>query len=344
MDALGHALSGLIGACYATTLTYPLEVVKTRITTQSVHDDKKTYNGIVDGLGKIYRQEGIQGLYLGLQGQYVQTSIANFSYFFLYEAIKAVALDFKRANAMSKTSSAPSLRPKIIKQQSSFDSIASPSQANIHTSEPTTTVGASNGKNELQIQLNIFENILVGIIAGIIQQLLISPLNVALVRIKTKRPPADSVSGLLAVIKAIFVREGLKSLYAGLGPAMILTLNPAIQFMVFDQLKTMMQSSPVFSAIYKHSIINFLLGAFSKIVATFVTYPYVMAKTRMQSKSTSSSSIGIMLKVFRASGFAGLYSGLRATLLKAVLFSALLFMVKEKFHHFTVKYILSSRV
>ena len=53
---------------------------------------------------------------------------------------------------------------------------------------------------QVETQLNVLENLLVGVVAGIIQQLLITPLNVAMVRIKTKKPPAENSSSLFVVL------------------------------------------------------------------------------------------------------------------------------------------------
>lgn len=83
MEALVQATAGLVGAWYATSVTYPLDVVKTRLTSQSM--TKVKYAGILDALQKITREEGAGALYAGLQGQFIQTSIGNFSYFYLYE-------------------------------------------------------------------------------------------------------------------------------------------------------------------------------------------------------------------------------------------------------------------
>lgn len=54
-----------------------------------------------------------------------------------------------------------------------------------------------------------------------------------------------------------------------------------------------------------------------------------MAKLRMQYKSGSGSTLGVILSILRSEGFTGLFAGLQPQLLKSVLSGALLMMFKE---------------
>ena len=138
----------------------------------------------------------------------------------------------------------------------------------------------------------------------------------------------------------------------------MLTINPAIQFMIFDKLKQWwapnaalktpprqvkrsrlaqdtredVQTKPVAKL---SSAATFVIGALAKIVATLVTYPYVLARVRMQVSRKRKTTLQVLAQVLRKSGVRGLYAGLQAQLVKSVLFSALLFMAKEKISHLT---------
>lgn len=135
--------------------------------------------------------------------------------------------------------------------------------------------------------------------------------------------------------------------YDGLGISLLLTSNPSIQYTAFDQLKkkllkasdeTGLEPSPqalsAFSA--------FVLGAVSKCVATCITYPAIRCKVMIQaaeadhvesegtqpkSKKTVSDAL---YAIWRREGLIGFFKGLQAQILKTVLSSALLLMIKEK--------------
>ena len=75
----------------------------------------------------------------------------------------------------------------------------------------------------------------------------------------------------------------------------------------------------------------FVLGAASKAIATFVTYPLVRAKVLAKGDKFAGVPLPeILLRVADAEGSVGLYKGLSAQLLKTVLASAFTLTVKEK--------------
>lgn len=82
---------------------------------------------------------------------------------------------------------------------------------------------------------------------------------------KSKRP--TSIQILLYILK----REGLIGLYAGSKAAMILVMNPIIQYAIFENIKSKMLLSK--SALTGFDY--FVLGAFSKLCATMIMYPYM---------------------------------------------------------------------
>jgi len=113
----------------------------------------------------------------------------------------------------------------------------------------------------------------------------------------------------------------------------------------------------------------FLIGALSKTMATVVTYPYIMAKVRLQAKYTPPTptpstvnsgsvpsyaevadpkksvppptgrykgAIDVLIKVYKKKGFAGWYQGMQAQITKAVLAQALLFGIKDYMEGYTL--------
>lgn len=70
LSTMGGFVSGGMAACFAVTVTNPLEVVKTRLQLQgelaSRSQVKRVYTGVFQALGVIGRNEGLKGLQRGL--------------------------------------------------------------------------------------------------------------------------------------------------------------------------------------------------------------------------------------------------------------------------------------
>jgi hypothetical protein len=155
-------------------------------------------------------------------------------------------------------------------------------------------------------------------------------------------------------------------LYSGVGASLLLTVNPAIQYTCFEQARRRVIGGLQRRAARKNggagakkiaelSVSDaFVLGAASKAVATFITYPLVRAKVlakaperkdasgkrrehlRKEKSAPRAESFrgkslpAVMRGVVETEGAAGLYKGLQAQLLKTVLAAAFSLTVKEK--------------
>lgn len=78
-------------------------------------------------------------------------------------------------------------------------------------------------------------------------------------------------SSFFATAKAIIKEEGFQGFFRGIIPALILVVNPIIQYTVFEQLKAKLSETKAALT----SLDFFLLGAISKLAATGSTYPYM---------------------------------------------------------------------
>lgn len=82
-EGLAEATSAAAGALTSALVFYPLDLVKTRIQSQLGSDDGASqYKGIADGFVQILRAHSVGGLYEGLGGYSLKTSVDNFTYFF----------------------------------------------------------------------------------------------------------------------------------------------------------------------------------------------------------------------------------------------------------------------
>ena len=82
---------------------------------------------------------------------------------------------------------------------------------------------------------------------------------------------AHKPTGFLRILRDIIKTEGVAALWSGVIPALVLVINPIIQYTVFEQLKNVLERRKQARLTPNDA---FLLGALGKLIATGVTYPY----------------------------------------------------------------------
>ncbi|KAG5636656.1 hypothetical protein H0H81_007275 [Sphagnurus paluster] len=206
--------------------------------------------------------------------------------------------------------------------------------------------------------LSTAAELLLGALAGALAQIFTIPVSVIATRQQVGRlngnsdgPTDDS---FLGVAREIIDEDGVGGLWLGIKPGLVLTVNPAITYGVFERVKSLilLAQAKAGSATKLSPWLSFFIGALSKTLATVVTYPYIMAKVRIQARSADSEvevlphnghkhpkhagAIQILARVLKKEGFMGWYQGMQAQITKAVLSQALLFMSKEQFEHWAL--------
>lgn len=177
--------------------------------------------------------------------------------------------------------------------------------------------------------------LVIGALAGALCQFLTLPLAII-----TTREQTLQTKSILDTILQIYKEKGIKGFWTGLQASLILTSNPAITYGVFERLKGILTRKQKTLT----SIQVFVIGAISKTLATIVTYPYIMAKVKLQYESESNSASKILKREWKKDGFLGLYKGLTAQILKAVLSQSILFVSKEKLQESTNLLLVASGV
>ncbi|PAV57011.1 hypothetical protein WR25_01745 [Diploscapter pachys] len=86
-ESLDNFIIGMLAGSAVMTFTNPIWVTKTRLCLQYEHKEKK-YKGMVDCLSKIWREEGIRGLYKGFTAGILGTSHGALQ-FMVYNWMKA---------------------------------------------------------------------------------------------------------------------------------------------------------------------------------------------------------------------------------------------------------------
>lgn len=153
--------------------------------------------------------------------------------------------------------------------------------------------------------------LLLGAAAGALTTLVTTP--VALVTTRQQTLPSNERQSVLRTCMSIINDEGIGGLWKGIQPSLILCVNPAITFASFEKIKEFALNTLKLSMTPG---VSFVVGALSKTLATIVTYPYIMAKVRLQWKPSKEiqdkvkpykGSIDVLTRVLQTEGFFGWY-------------------------------------
>ncbi|XP_032442986.1 peroxisomal membrane protein PMP34 [Xiphophorus hellerii] len=188
------------------------------------------------------------------------------------------------------------------------------------------------------------KDLLMGMVAGVVNVILTTPMWVVNTRLKLQGVRFRNEDlhqthyrGIFDAFSQIIANEGVGTLWNGTLPSLILVLNPAVQFMIYEAMKR--KAGKGGQKISSAKI--FLIGAIAKAIATTATYPLQTIQAilrfgqyRGDGKGGLIGSVSSIFFLFmdriKKHGFLGLYKGLEAKLLQTVLTAALMFVVYEK--------------
>lgn len=226
--------------------------------------------------------------------------------------------------------------------------------------------------------LSTLESMLAGLIAGSATTIISNPIWVVQTTqavYSMENEPAEGAEakeerpGILQTIQHILRKDGITAFWRGLGPALVLVINPIIQYTVFEQLKNFLvtgRTAKLRASGAKNAVAvltdwdYFLLGALSKLVATSSTYPYMcvrlllhtdlvlnvrcpysVVKSRLQAGQAHAqrykSALDGVLTILREEGVEGLYRGVGSKLAQSVLTAAILFAGQRRIYELTKK-------
>ena len=170
----------------------------------------------------------------------------------------------------------------------------------------------------------------IGAAAGALAQIFTIPVAVVATRQQLWNPPKGATGkaaqepSLLSTARSIIAEGGITALWTGLKPGLVLTVNPAITYGVFERGKGILLKGRESGKLGVGEA--FWLGCLSKTLATVVTYPYIFAKVRLQGHTPDDvdghvpkGALEILKDVYHEQGIKGWYQGLSAQIIKAVL-------------------------
>jgi len=195
--------------------------------------------------------------------------------------------------------------------------------------------------------------------AGWVTVLMTNPLWVISTRqmtVRTSQPAQGWLSTLLSILR----EEGLPGLYIGTGAALLLCVNPALQFGSYE----------LYTKLYRRGYHGkpkrgigpfqiFLLAALAKMTSTAISYPIQVLKTRLQAtqKQISLGSpstqdypvarcgslnaveaspprvISMIRDIWLEHGLTGFYAGLDTKLAQTALTAAIQFVTRDALNH-----------
>jgi solute carrier family 25 folate transporter 32 len=131
-------------------------------------------------------------------------------------------------------------------------------------------------------------------------------------------------SGMFRMLKTIYFTEGIRGLYSGFIPSLFGVSHGAIQFMVYEDLKSRLGGSKLSNVEY------ISLAAFSKTIATMTTYPYQTVRTRLQLSKGNLSLLNTIKEIFKRDGVLGFYRGLFVNIIRVLPATCMTFVIYER--------------
>lgn len=266
------------------------------LSTRAQVESKRAQSSTLNAARRIIKREGIAGLYAGLDSALFGISVTNFVYYYWYEWTRSF---FEKA---------------------------------------ALKAGRASSK------LTTVESMMAGALAGSATVLITNPIWVVNTRMTARKsdsdeqvlpgaPPAKKPS-TLGTLLALLREEGPARLFAGVMPALVLVINPILQYTVFEQLKNTLEKRRRVTPTDA-----FYLGALGKLLATSITYPYITVKSRMHvagKDGPKEDMLTTFRRIIREEGYAGFYGGIGPKVTQSVITAAFLFAFKDALYAYTI--------
>jgi len=202
------------------------------------------------------------------------------------------------------------------------------------------------------------EEIALGSIAGMAAKLVVTPISQITVRQQSTSSRANKVSAkvrgkapekaqedsdsedeeagensITQICNDIIAERGWRGFWSGYKSAAMLSLMPSLTMYIFALLKILLL--PKSKREHPPIMITFLTSASAGGVAAALTYPLILAKTRLQSRSSSgkrqyTSATDCLQKIYARYGLKGIYTGLQVQILKTFFSQGITLLFKER--------------
>jgi len=298
-----HAVSGACAGLVSSTLTYPLDVVKTRLQVQDGWSSTRTpqYRGTFDAVKTIVRTEGVRSLYSGLSVNIVGSSLAWGCYLFVYTAVK------QRSSALSRNTPFTNVSAGMV-AGTNVAVLTNPLWV-IKTRMQLDHRSPITGLREFATALDAVRHAYShdgprAFARGLVPSLMLVP------------------QGALQMM----AYEELKKL--------TLTRKQADDAVRMSTAECFLCDDAVHQLTSTESL---LMGGLSKVCALVLTYPLQVIRSRLQQKEQSSAVaqrpyhglVDAVRKIWQREGWRGYYKGITSNMIKVVPASAITFLTYE---------------
>lgn len=191
--------------------------------------------------------------------------------------------------------------------------------------------------------LPVLEELLIGLAAGSVSKFFLTPFNTIATRKQTHIMlyPNSKAASIVDIYHDIMREKGITGFWSGYSAGAFLSLNPSITFLLYESLKG-------FAGGKRRRLKGaetFLLAAVAKAIATGMTYPLAVARSRAQISNEdddfnfgdmisigkvgqgvkkvisrkarrSGNVIEVLADIFKREGIAGLYEGVLGEILR----------------------------
>lgn len=303
-------IAGAGGGLVASVATCPLDVIKTKLQAQRLIQGQEGYKGVVGTVKFVLQNDGLRGMYRGL-GPTILGYLPTWAiYFAVYDGIKSYFGEPPLGAKSQHSNIYPAAQPK--------------------------------GYQPLMREHPWSLHILSAMTAGAASTICTNPLWVIKTRFMTQPPLEKRYKHTLDAALTIYRSEGINAFYRGLFPSLLGITHVAVQFPLYEELKLWAQGNSD-EPLTNRQILG--CSAMAKMVASIVTYPHEVIRTRLQTLrlplSEDMSSDGMVKnyrrggliyttkKIIIKEGWTALYRGLSINLLRTVPNSAVTMLTYE---------------
>jgi hypothetical protein len=337
LPALGHAIAGSTGTAISNLCIYPLDLIVTRLQVQRQLRASSSTPDEGEYKGVLDAASQIYNKEGGIRAFYTGV---------LQDTGKSIAdafifflfYNYLRANRLQK-----------------------------HGSKSTT--------------LPVLDELAVGALAGACSKFFTTPISnivtrkqtasMISARSSTSSTPEPSVSEIVSQIRS---EKGLQGFWSGYSASLVLTLNPSLTFFLYETFKRTLLAPE--NRDDPKARVTFLMAAVSKAIASTITYPFSLAKSRAQAGGKApinpndvenikekaleaqdeknkdkakaarhkikavakrSTVFSAISKIYQEDGLAALYEGLLGEILKGFFSHGTTMLVKEAVHKVIIK-------
>jgi hypothetical protein len=320
LPVLGNAFAGAVGSAISNVIVYPLNVIVARLQTQAKKD--KSEQGSDD-------EPEYKDILDAARKIYEQQGWAGFYPGLAQDTWKSVADSFLFFLAYN------TVRQRRI----------------------IARVGPAKAAKSKNIVLPIWDELAVGMLAGAFSKLFTAPLSNIVTRKQTaaRKGGKDGKELSTAEIAAqIRAEKGIAGFWAGYSASLVLTLNPSITFFLNEVLKYALL--PREKRQRPSAAVTFLLAALSKSIASSITYPFSLAKTRAQALKSAQKAapqdsgsnavlaaftpkiFSTVATIYLTEGISALYAGLPGEVLKGFFSHGFTMLAKDAVYASIVRF------